>query len=133
MNAPFPATRPVARIVVPVGGTDDEYLAQEQAVQFAAALDVPVHAIHVAAYPEAADDRMFHFLRQATKKWGVELKPCIALGTSPAEALLAELDSLDLVVVGSRRLGTRFHIGSVAERLIKESPAPVQVVRLGRA
>lgn len=125
-----PRPRPVARVVVPVGGDDEEYLAQEQAVLFAAALDVPLLAFHVTADLESVPESIFGFLRQQGERWSVAVETAVVPGPEPVAVLLAEIDALDLVVVGTRRLGTRFHLGSIAERLVNESPGPVQVVRL---
>ncbi|MDX1612341.1 MAG: universal stress protein, partial [Candidatus Thermoplasmatota archaeon] len=55
--APSPmadAFHPAERIVIPVQGTDREYEAQQWAVEFAAALSVPVYAVHVAQGEEQA-------------------------------------------------------------------------------
>ncbi len=129
-KATGPAPRPVSRVVIPVGGDDEEYLAQEQAVLFAAALDVPVRALHVTDDLESVSEALFGFLRQQGERWGVQLDTVVVPGADVPAVLLAEIDALDLVVIGTRRLGSRFHLGSIAERLVNESPGPVQVVRL---
>lgn len=122
--------RPVERVVVPVGGTDREFLAQQRAAEFAAAFDLPVRALHVATGPEEIEDDVFRFIHELCEKHGVENDCQVVIGDDPVVELRKELGPLDLVVVGTRRLGTRFHLSSIVERLIGSAPCMVQVVRL---
>ena len=107
---------PVRRVVVPVGGTDREFLAQEQAVWFAEALDVPVVGVHVAALDEDGRDDLFTYIHQQCTRRNVRFEGLTLQGTDPAATVLDELDALDLAVVGSERLGGKNHLNSFAER-----------------
>lgn len=129
-TAPAERTFPVRRIVVPVGGTDREFLAQEHAVLMASALDAPIAAVHVRADPEDAPADLFTYLREHAERWGVPLEEHVFVGNDVASILEEELEPLDLVVVGTRKMGSRFHVGSVAEHVVRHAPCPVQVVRL---
>lgn len=120
---------PVRRVVVPVEGSDREYLVQEHAVALAGALEVPLTAVHVQSATDGRND-VFAWLEKQAQGWGVELQTLTLQGQEPAAVLADELDAMDLVVIGSRRLGGRYHVGSVADRLIRDAPCPVQVVRL---
>jgi nucleotide-binding universal stress UspA family protein len=53
------------------------------------------------------------------------------VGGSPADALLAAAEGVDLLAVGSRGLSplAAVFLGSTAERLAGKSPRPVLVVR----
>lgn len=121
---------PVKQVVVPVGGSDREFLAQEQAVILASALGVPLRALHVAPDPDTAPSDVFAFLEKACRTQDVAFESRVIGGDDPAEELVQEVDALDLLVMGTQRLGTRYHLGSVAERVIRDAPAMVQVVRL---
>lgn len=124
------APNPVSRVVVPVEGGDDEYLAQEQAVRHAAALGVPVMAIHIDPTLDSDDERLWGYLTEQCERQAVTLHTMVLGGQEAGEALADEVDAMDLVVIGTRRIGTRYHMHSVAEHLIRHSPATIQVVRL---
>jgi nucleotide-binding universal stress UspA family protein len=124
------AVSPVARIVVPVQGSDREYQAQTWGVQLAASLGCPLRAVHVASALGADDRIVFRFLRKQAREWGVPLETTVISSGDPAEEVLAELRANDLVVIGTRQLGGRYHLGSLAEQLIRRAPCPVQVLRL---
>ena len=68
------------------------------------------------------------------KSYGVD-KVNTVLATAPSPALeivsFAEKEKIDLVVIGSRGRGAnqRFHLGSVAENVVRHSPSCVYVVR----
>lgn len=121
---------PVTRVVVPVEGSDREYLAQEHAVLTAAALGAPMVAVHVTHDLDEPEAQRFHYLRQAADRWGVQLQTQVLAGTDPAAVLLEELAATDLVVVGTRHAGRRYHVGSVTQALIASAPCAVQVLRI---
>ena len=123
------ATRPADRIILPVQGTDEEFFAQQWAVEFAASTALPIRAIHVAAPGAKTPNDVFLFLRRFAEKWGVQLETAILEGDVVRE-LLRETDVRDLVIIGTRRLATQYHVGSVAAALIRLVPCPVQVVRI---
>ncbi len=121
---------PINRIVIPVAGTDREFLVQEWAIEFAASLGVPVYALHVGTTPTGPPNGLFEFLQSMAKRWRVPLETRVQDATDVATELLAELGPLDLVVLGTRKLGRKYHFGSVAEALVARAPCPIQVVRL---
>ncbi len=123
---------PVRRIVVPVGGTDREFLAQEQAIAFAEVLGVPVVGVKVTPATDDVRPDLFSYLEGHAARHGVDFESLILAGTDPVEPFLDELDGLDLVVVGSERIGDRHHVDSFVERILRHAPGPVQVVRLGQ-
>ncbi len=120
---------PIGRIVVPVEGADREFIVQEHAVTLAAALGIPVHAVHVRAALDAHDD-VFAWVQKEADQWGVPLDCRSVDGEDAATEILLELQPLDLVVIGSSHAGSKYRLGSVAETLIRHAPCPVQVVRL---
>lgn len=120
----------VERLVIPVQGTDREFVAQQWAVEMASVLGVPLRAVHVAAPIGPRRRDLFEYLTLESAKWSVELETRIVRGTDVVEELVQELDSRDLVIVGTRRMSSHFHLGSVAEGLVRRAPCPVQVVRL---
>lgn len=133
-SAPAPGTfQPVDRLVVPVEGTDREFDAQQWAAGIAAALGVPIHALHVTAGDETDQHTdHFDFLERVCGKWDVELDTRVAGRNDVVAEILDELGPRDLVVLGTRRLGSKndYHVGSVAAELVQNAPCPVQIVRL---
>lgn len=127
---PAEPLRIVEEIVVPVKGTDREFLAQQWAVELAASLDLPVRAIHVVRSDESPAKDLFAFLAQECHKWEVPLQTNLVRGSDVAGELVEELGARDLVVIGTEKLSRQFHVGSVAEELVRRAPCPVQVVRL---
>lgn len=131
---PFTGTfKPAERIVIPVQGTDREFLAQQWAVEFAAALGIPLVGIHVRRSlddAEAERDDVFQYLQQACEKWRVKLQETTIEGDQVVNEIVPELGPMDLVVIGTRRLKEHYHMGSVAAELVRRAPCPVQIVRL---
>lgn len=123
-------SRVVERIVVPVQGTDREFLAQQWAVQFARHVGAPVRAVHVAPPSARTPADIFDYVKHEGRKWGVPIATAIETSGSVVDSLLDDLDVQDLVVLGTRKLGTHYHLGSVAEQLVRRAPCPVTVVRL---
>ncbi len=122
--------RPVTRIVVPVAGTDREFIVQEHAVFMAGALEVPILAVHVTSPTEPANGHLFEWITKTCKEWNVELETHALDGDDTADVLVEELEPMDLVIIGSERMGGRYHFGSVAERVVAQAPCPVQIIRL---
>lgn len=124
------ALSPIQRVIVPVAGTDREFIAQVHGVSLAEALGVPLAAIHVTSEPDTVSDDAFSYLEQRAKEHGVACELLVQRGLDAADVILDELGATDLVVIGSSLLGGKYHFGSVAEALIRKAPCPVQVVRL---
>lgn len=122
--------RPIDRIVVPVEGTADELVAQQWAVEFAAALELPLRAVHISMRPGDSPPDVFAYLESLCKKWHVTLETRTVRGQSVVDELVEELAPRDLVVLGTRKLASHYHVGSVAEDLVRRAPCPVQIVRL---
>lgn len=122
---------PARRVVVPIGGSDREFLAQEQAVLYAEALGVPLVAVNVSTRPDEAPSDLFRFIEKAARRRDVQVRRLLLAGMDPVDALVAELGPLDLVIVGSERMGDRHRLPGVVERLVHDAPSAVQVVRLG--
>lgn len=122
--------RLVERIVVPIEGSDREYLAQTWAVELAASLGLSIRAVHVRTGLEPEPGGLFAYIREEGAKWDVPVETAILDGTDAASEILAELTSRDLVVVGTQRLAGKYEVGSVARELVRHSPCPVQLVRL---
>ena len=120
----------IDRIVVPVGGSADELIVHQWAVETAAALGSMVHAVHVATGAEDPPDDFFSFLDQMARNHGVRIDHAVLHAPEVAAELTAELDANDLVVIGTRHLGTEYHMGSVAQALVRNAPCPVQVIRI---
>lgn len=131
MTSATGAFRPTERIVVPVAGTDREFLAQQWAVELAAALGVRLDAVHVSNARDVDRTEVFAFLEGECRKWGVGLKTTILVGPDVPREIVEELGPRDLVIIGTRRLASHYHMGSVAAELIRTAPCPVQIVRLG--
>jgi nucleotide-binding universal stress UspA family protein len=72
--------------------------------------------------------------KEQMKSYGVS-KVNTVLATAPSAAMeivtFAEKEKIDLVVIGSRgrSANQRFHLGSVAENVVRHSPSCVYVVR----
>ncbi len=120
---------PIGRIIVPVEGSDREFIVQEHAVTLAAALGIPVHAVHVRSALDPRQD-LFAWIEKEADQWSVDLECRSVDGEDAAEEILQELKPLDLVIIGSSRAGSKYRLGSVADALIRRAPCPVQVVRL---
>lgn len=128
--AATPTLRLVDRILVPVAGTDAEFLAHHWAVGLAHLLQVRVRAIHVTPPGRDAPPDVFGYLEKEAEKWNVELKTASTSGEDVVEEIVKEAGALDLIVVGTKRLANGYHVGSVAGQLLKRAPCPVQMVRL---
>jgi nucleotide-binding universal stress UspA family protein len=134
MEPPLPMSltgsfQPADQIVIPVQGTDREYYAQQWAVEFAAAIGVPVKALHVGDGSQDDDPEVFRYIQKLAEKHSVEITTQHLHG-DVVDELAAELAPRDLCVIGTRRLSHAYHVGSVAAGLIEKAPCPVQVVRL---
>lgn len=131
VTEPVPGS-PVRRIVVPVSGSDREFIAQEHAVLFADALGVPIVAVHVSPRPDEAPGDLFDYIAHQARRRNVSFDALVLAGTDPVEPFLAELEPMDLAVIGSERIGDQHQIGGFAARVLHDAPGAVQVVRLGR-
>lgn len=143
-----PATAPAKRsIVVPVDFQALSRVGIEKAKELAGPLEaevVLVHSFHppVFGYPDAPEEiglKIYHEVAAAAGKALDSLSRdsgglrSVLRNGEPAAAIIDVIDELRpvLVVIGThgRRGFARFFLGSIAERVVRESPAPVLVVR----
>jgi nucleotide-binding universal stress UspA family protein len=137
----------VARIVVPLDGSDRARQALPVARSLAQQLAVPIHLVRVlptakeiAAQRASRDDAYYAEQTTAiTDALAEEARAVAAEGITttsetivgaPAEAIVDGTREGDLIVMTSHGLGgvRRWLLGSVAERLIRTSAAPVVLV-----
>lgn len=135
-------------VLVPTDGSDAAEAAFDHAFDLAARYDATIHALYVvdtAVYGtlDARSDLVVDALceqgesavgavRERGEKAGVPVVEEVARG-SPARTILDYVadEGIDLVVMGThgRRGLDRLVLGSVTERVLRSSPAPVMVVR----
>ncbi|MDS0474439.1 universal stress protein [Natrinema sp. 1APR25-10V2] len=135
------------RILLPVDGSDVADAAAEAAVAIARRFDAELHVVHVLEFgerlPESENDAADEFARlgeeavtrgtELAADAGVDATGTILEGGRPVyRAVLEYADDhdVDCLVMGTYgRTGLdRFVLGSVAERLLRESPVPVVTV-----
>lgn len=137
------------RILVPTDGSENTQPAIEQAIELASTYDASVHALYVVntgAMPSPEPDFRERYIdegerigRQAVdaiadagEAAGVDVTASVTRGTPSEEILEYAADNdIDLIVMGTHgRTGMgHFLLGSVAERVIRQSEDPVLVVR----
>jgi nucleotide-binding universal stress UspA family protein len=125
-----PRAGPFQRLVIAIGGTDSEFVAQQWAIELAASVAVPVFAVHVAVEGTDPPKDVFSYVGRLAQKWGVGFQKHIAWGQDVAKVLTDELSPTDLLVMATRRMARQYHIGSVAAELVRRAPCPVQLVRV---
>ena len=133
------AFRPADRIVVPTQGTDREFLAQQWAVELAAALGLEVHGVHVVdadrdgqedSTDEEIENEVFSYLKKLAGKYDVKFTTTVLHSGPIVDQLVDELSPRDICVIGTRKLSHHYHVGSVTADLIERAECPVHVVRL---
>ena len=122
-------TRPT-RILVPFIGSSHDKLAVEMAGRIAKATEAAITIIHVTNRPipdaHPTIDKVF---KDPTQKKAVEVK--LIPADSPAESILSQIDTHDLVVIGvGEEWGLESSlIGMRAERIAADCPASLLIVR----
>jgi nucleotide-binding universal stress UspA family protein len=133
---------PLRRIVVPLDGSPAAERALPLAALLGAILDAPAHLLSVsetagdegdAGRPREDDARARAYLAQQAASLGdrdVATSTECAAG-DPAGELLARIEPGDLLVITTHGHGSarRWQIGTVAEKLLRQAPAPVVLVR----
>jgi nucleotide-binding universal stress UspA family protein len=141
---------PPSRILVPVDFSEASGRAVEVAVALARRVGARVELLHaevleVPAYfthdqmkalereRAVARSRADEFLGDFARQHGAAEFGTAIIDGLPTSTILKAAAAADLVVMGThgRRGPARWWLGSVAERVIHESPAPVLVVRAG--
>lgn len=133
-------------VLVPTDGSDGARYAAEHAVAIANCFDAPVHALSVVVegpYGAAKRDQLRADEKEEAQaavaevealanKAGLEATTTVQSGV-PHEAILeyAETEPVDLIVMGTAgRSGLEsVLVGSVAERVVRNSQVPVVTVR----
>ncbi len=143
-------TSPPSRILVPVDFSDGSGRAIEVAADLATRVGATLHLLHaevleVPAYftreqlqalereRAMARSRADEFLGNFARAHGATRFAADIVDGLPTPTILEAAGTADLVVMGThgRRGPARWWLGSVAERVIHESPSPVLVVRAG--
>jgi nucleotide-binding universal stress UspA family protein len=141
-------TCPPSRILVPVDFSDASGRAVEVAVALARRTGARVHLLHVEAIEvpayftteqmkalereqAVARSRADGFLGEFATRHGASVFSTEIVEGLPTPTIVKAAGDTDLVVMGThgRRGPALWWLGSVAERVIHESPAPVLVVR----
>ncbi len=141
------------KVLVPVDGSKHSSEGLKVASHYAKTKDAQLYLITV--IPSVADidlelsasdrDRLLESMkkrggellekaREQIKSYGVsKVNTVLATAPSPAMEIVsyAEKEKIDLIVIGSRgrSANQRFHLGSVAENVVRHSPSCVYVVR----
>lgn len=141
------------KVLVPVDGSKHSSEGIKVASHYAKTKDAQLYLITV--IPSVADidlelspsdrDRLLESMKrrgeellakakEQMKSLGVsKVNTILATAPSPAMEIVsyAEKEKIDLIVIGSRGRGAnaKFHIGSVAENVVRHSPSCVYVVR----
>lgn len=125
------STEPVRRIVVPLDGSPTAERALPMAATLAAMVQAPVHLISVddptdSAAAETELDAVADRLRAGGITVTIE-----ARSGEPGPELVASLVPGDVLVATTHGRGTarRWQIGRVAEKLLRQAPAPVLLIR----
>jgi nucleotide-binding universal stress UspA family protein len=136
------------RILAPTDGSDGTRAAVEHAIDLATTYDAALHTIYVVdtnvgldssipgtldALEEAGENAIDAVIRRAEAAGVDTIEGVVARGT-PHRAVLDYVDEhdVDLVVMGTHgRTGLdRYLLGSVTERVVRLSDAPVLTVRM---
>ena len=122
------------RILVGVDGSDHSRWAVLEAIKIAKKFSGFVKVLTV--YPQGAEKKAEKDLKEAEqylRSEGIEHVSSSILGSSPSRALvnMAKREGFDLVVVGSRGLGSTasFFLGSVSRQVVTRSSCDVLVVK----
>ncbi len=136
------------QILVPTDGSDETRGAVEHAIDLATTYDAALHTIYVVdtnlgvessapgtldALEEAGENAIDEVIQQAEAADVEPIEGVVAQGT-PHQAILDYVDErdIDLIVMGTHgRTGLdRYLLGSVTEKVVRLSDAPVLTVRL---
>jgi nucleotide-binding universal stress UspA family protein len=142
------------KILFPTDGSDESAAVLEHAVDLAKRYDATLEGLFVGdqrSYAGMAADmdreqireaqteigeKALDRVRSAGESEGVDVATTQSVGV-PADEILevADEDDVDLVVMGTHgRTGIkRALLGSVAERVVRQSPVPIHLVPVGRS
>lgn len=128
-EADTPKPQLVDRVVVPIEGGSEELIVHQWAVGMADALGARLHAVHISTDGLDPPEDVFSYINRLADEHKVEVDTAIVNAKTVVDELVQELGPTDLVVIGTRILGTVAE-GSVTEDLIQRAPCPVQVIRI---
>ena len=141
------------KILVPVDGSQNSMEAVKVALKYAKAtktdislmtvtpfisgLDLEISAVAMDSLNESMKSRgeeVLGIAQGSLTAEGVSAKTILASSISAADDIIgfAEKEKMDLIIVGSRGLGsaaTRFIMGSVASKVVSHAPCNVYVVK----
>lgn len=123
------APKLVDRVLVPIEGGSEELLVQQWAVGMADALGAQLHAVHVSTDGLEPPKDVFSYLSRLAEEHAVSVETTVVNAKTVVDELVEELSANDLVVIGTRVLGSGPEV-SVTEELIQRAPCPVQVIRI---
>jgi len=122
------------KILVGIDGSDHSLWALMEAINIAKKFSgfVKVITIHKQGEEEKAE-KIQQKTEQYLEKEGVDHSFSTILGSNPSRALvdIAKHENFDLIVVGSRGLGSAasFLLGSVSKQVVTKAPCDVLVVK----
>jgi nucleotide-binding universal stress UspA family protein len=138
----------IERILVPMDDSEMSQRALTYALENHA--DAEITVLHVVGEPSsmwgaatgialeddperAAEERaapVFDRARETAAEYGISVETDVELG-SPVRAILNAAEEFDAVVVGAHAgtLADRLFVGNVAQKVVRQSPIPVIVVR----
>lgn len=138
----------VSRVLVPIDGSEMSEHALEYALEVHPDADITV--LHVVGEPsgmwgkatalalsndieeeaEKQATKVFESAREVAADHDIDIETEVALG-HPAKAILNRSDAYDAIVLGSHggTLADRLVVGNVAEKVFRQSPTPVTVVK----
>ncbi|MBI2077741.1 MAG: universal stress protein [Euryarchaeota archaeon] len=126
-------TSTITEVLLPIEGGSEELIAQDQAVEVAANLEVPLRILHVSTEDDEVPGDVFDHVQDLCRRRHVDATVQTLRGPDVVQEIVDEARPSDVIVIGTRRLGSRYHLGSITEGLVHRAPCPVHVVRLGEA
>ena len=130
------------RILIPTDGSENVADAIEKGVAIATQFDASVHALSVVPHvvtrdrlrydPETAAADAVEAVEKRCREEGLDVRTETRKGNAPQEILVySQENEIDLIVMGTHgRTGLNHAIiGSVAERVVRNSSIPVLTVR----
>lgn len=140
-----PAAEKYRTVVIPTDGSDGAAYAAEHGLMLANAFDATAHAVSVQegagsiqrdqlrTSPADVAAEAVESVAENAAQQNVDVRTATPSSGTPSEALLAYIEEVDadVVVMGTHgRTGIQQAIfGSVAEKLVRNSPVPVMTVR----
>lgn len=124
----------IGTVIVPLDGSELAAEALPYARAIVEKLNIPLHLIWVVApdAPASAKDEAQTYLREQATALGAHAQPSVRMGEPEEQIVKAASEATEpVIVMATHARGglSRLISGSVAERVISESGAPVLVIR----